>query len=29
MNTNIDIGISLEKAFFKVGSNIAYMIGKY
>ena len=29
MNTKIDTGISLEKAYFKAGSNIAYMIGQY
>ena len=29
MNTKIDTGISLEKAYFKAGQSIAYMIGQY
>ena len=29
MNTKIDIGITLEKAYFIAASKIAYMIGKY
>jgi hypothetical protein len=29
IETQIDVGISLEKAYSKAGSNIVYMIGKY
>ena len=29
MDNKIDVGISLAKAYFKTGSNFAYIIGKY
>jgi hypothetical protein len=29
MGTKIDVGISLDKAIFNIGSNYAFMIGKY
>jgi len=29
MENKINIGISLEKAYSKVGTNFAYMIGEY
>lgn len=29
MDSKIDVGISLEKAYFKSGTNFAYIFGKY